>query len=71
MISFTKSSIEKDTERSTSEMELAFVTGLEICLALKLTLFYNTVLNKLINGIRTVCRTGSRRVEGNLEMVYA
>jgi hypothetical protein len=69
MISFTKSNTGEDTEWSTSEMELAFVTGLEICLVLKLTLFYNTVLNKLINGIRTVCRTGSRRVEGNLERV--
>jgi hypothetical protein len=63
MIRFTKSNTGEDTEWSTSEMELTFLTGLEICLAL--------VMNKLMNWIRTVCRTGGRADEGNLERVYA
>ena len=47
------------------------MTWLEICSALKLMLFYNIVLKKLINGIRAVCRTGSRRFEENLERLCA
>jgi len=30
------------------------VTWVEICIGLKLTLLYNVVLNKLINGMKTV-----------------
>ena len=58
MISFTKSSTEEDTEWSNSEMDLAFVRGLEIYLALKLTLFYNIVI--LMCVIPIVCVTNWR-----------
>jgi len=47
------------------------VKGVEICVDLNLKLIYNTVLNKLINEILTVCRTSYRRLEETLERVCA
>jgi len=50
---------------------VGFVSGVEICVDLKLTLIYNIVLNKLINGMKTVCRTSCRCLEGILDSVRA